>query len=170
MTVAPAPAGAAPVLQSGIDVTIDPLFGAVGGAVGAFVTTVVVGAILRGVAADYTDARMADLRSEPVGSFLYGIACLLFALLATFVLVLTIVGILVAIPLLIAAYLVWAVGSAVAFLAIADGIVGHEDGWGVALLVAGALSGGLTVTGVGGIVAFGVGAAGFGAVLRDYIE
>jgi hypothetical protein len=67
------------------------------------------------------------------------------------------------------AYLAWAVGASIAFLAVGDRLVGHEDGWTKPLLVGAAINGGLTLTGIGGIVTFGIGAAGFGAVLRDFL-
>lgn len=150
-----------------IDVTIGE--GIAGGAAGAFLTTLVVGAILVAVAPDYTRRRMAAVLEDPVGTFVYGIVSLVFVALVTLVLVVTIVGILVAIPFALAAYLAWAVGAAVAYLAIADRLVGHEEGWLVPLLVAAGINGALALTGIGGIVAIGIGAAGFGAVLRSVL-
>lgn len=147
----------------------DPVTQLVGNAIGAFVVTLVVGAIMVAVAEEYTEARMADVLDDPVGSFLYGVVCLVFLVLAIIVLVITIVGILVAIPLALLAYVVWAVGAAVAFLAIGDRLVGREDGWAKPLLVGAGLNGALALTGVGGIVSFAIGAAGFGAVLREYL-
>lgn len=157
------------VLQVDVGVTVEPLLGLAGSAVSAFLTTLLVGAVLVAVAPAYTDDRMAAVLDDPVGTFVYGVAALLLLVLAAIVLVVTIVGILVAIPLLAAGYVVWALGSAVAFLAIADRLVGREDGWLPALLVAAVLDGGLVLTGVGGLVAFAVGAAGFGAVLEPYL-
>lgn len=161
------------LLQNGFDVDVtigDPGANVAGSAVGAFVTTLVVGAILVAVAPDYLERQMEAVLDEPVGTFVYGLVSLLFAILVTVVLVLTIVGILVAIPFAILTYLVWAVGSAVAFLAVADRVVGHDDGWATPLVVGAAMNGLLTLTGIGGLVSFCVGAAGFGAVLRDYLE
>lgn len=148
----------------------DPVTQVVGNALGAFVVTLLVGAIMVAVAEEYTEARMADVLEEPVGSFLYGVVSLVFLLLAIVVLVITIVGILVAVPLAILAYLVWAVGAAVAFLAIGDRLVGHEDGWVKPLVVGAAINGGLALTGIGGIVSFAVGATGFGAVLKNWLD
>jgi hypothetical protein len=111
---------------------------------------------------------MDVVRAEPVGSFLYGLVCLLFVVLVTVVLVLTGIGILLAIPFAILAALVWAVGAAVASLAVADRFVSREDDeWAKPLLLAAGLNGALALTGIGGLVAFCLGAAGFGAVLRD---
>jgi hypothetical protein len=151
-------------------VEVDVGTGLGGGAVGAFFTTLIVGGILVAVLPEYTEARMTDLVETPVGSFVYGLVCLVLLVLATFVLAVTIVGILVAVPLAILAGLVWAVGAAIGFLAIADRIVGRADGWAKPLLVASLLNGGAALTGVGGLVSFAVGAAGFGAVLRNYLE
>ncbi|WP_276260338.1 hypothetical protein [Haloglomus litoreum] len=140
----------------------------VSSAIGAFITTLVVGAILVAVAPGYVERMMDTLVDEPVGSFVYGLVCLLGLVLVVFVLFITIIGILVAIPLAIIAGIAWAVGAAIAYLVIAERLVGREgDEWAKPLLVAAALNGALTLTGIGGLVAFGIGAAGFGAVLRD---
>lgn len=141
----------------------------VGSAVGAFVTTLIVGGLLVTFAENYTIRMMDYLREEAVGSFLYGIVALLALAVVAVLLVITIVGILLALPLLLVAYVVWAIGASIAFLAVGDRIVGREDGWLKPLLVGAAINGGLTITGVGAIVTFVVGAAGFGAVLRDYL-
>lgn len=154
---------------SGVDINVgtDPVGSVVGSAIGAFVTTLVVGAILVAVAPGYLERMMTVVREEPVGSFVYGLVALLAVVVVTVVLVVTIVGILLAIPFAILAALIWAVGAAVAYLAIADRLVGREDGWTKPLLVAAAINGGLTLTGIGGLVSFCIGAAGFGAVLKD---
>lgn len=142
--------------------------GLLGSAGGAFLTTLVVGAVLVAFAPAYTERTMDVVRAEPVGSFLYGLVCLLFVVLVTVVLVLTGIGILLAIPFAILAALVWAVGAAVASLAVADRFVPREDDeWAKPLLLAAGLNGALALTGIGGLVAFCLGAAGFGAVLRD---
>jgi uncharacterized membrane protein YGL010W len=156
------------LLQVNVDIDLNPVANVVGGAVGSFLTTLVVGAILTAVAPEFLEDRMAAVVDDPVGSFVYGFLALVFLALVSFVLVITIVGILVVIPLILLAYVVWAVGAAVAFLAIAERFVDREgDDWGTALLVAAALNGGLVLSGVGGILAFCIGAAGFGAVLED---
>lgn len=141
----------------------------VGSAIGAFLTTLIVGGLLVTFAEEYTVRMMAFLSEEAVGSFLYGIVALLALVVIAVLLVITIVGILLALPLLLVAYVVWAIGASIAFLAIGDRVVGREDGWLKPLLVGAAINGGLTITGIGAIVTFVVGAAGFGAVLRDYL-
>ena len=146
---------------------VDPLASVVSSAVGAFLTTLVVGAILVAVAPDSLERMMATVTEEPVGSFVYGLVALLAVVVATVILVITIVGILLAVPSAIPAAIIRAVEAVVAHLAIADRLVGREDGWTKPLLVAAAIDGGLTLTGIGGIVSFRIGAAGFGAVLKD---
>ncbi|ELZ29119.1 hypothetical protein C475_02844 [Halosimplex carlsbadense 2-9-1] len=156
------------LLQVNVDIDLNPVANVVQGAVGSFLTTLVVGAILTAVAPEFLEDRMAAVVDDPVGSFVYGFLVLIFLALAVLVLVITILGILVAIPLVLLAYVVWAIGAAVAFLAIAERFVDREgDDWGTALLVAAALNGGLVLTGVGGVLSFCIGAAGFGAVLED---
>jgi len=66
-----------------------------------------------------------------------------------------------AVTFALAAVLVWAVG---------DRLVGHEDGWLKPLAVGAGVNGALALTAVGGVLSFAVGAAGFGAVLRDWLE
>lgn len=157
----------AALLQANVD--LDFGAGLAGGGVSAFLTTLVVGGILVALAPRYTTDRMTDVAEDPAGSAVYGLLSLVLLAVVVAVLVVTLVGIVVAVPLLLVAYLVWAVGSAVAFLAVADRFVGREDGWLVPLLVAAGINGLLTVTGIGGIVTLVVGATGFGAVLRHHL-
>ncbi|WP_435360990.1 hypothetical protein [Haloarchaeobius sp. DFWS5] len=152
-----------------VSVNLDPTFGLLGGAVGAFLTTLLVGAILVALAPEFTEKMMGRVAGEPIGSFIYGIVLLLGLFVVTILLVITIIGVFLAIPLLLVAALVWAIGAAIAFLAIAERLVGRDDGWLKPLLVAAVINGGLALTGIGGIVSFGVGAAGFGAVLRGWL-
>ncbi|WP_424018792.1 hypothetical protein ACOZ4N_04770 [Halorientalis pallida] len=153
----------------GVNVNVDPVAGVASSAVGSFVLTVVVGAIMVTIAPGYTKSKLDTLRDEPVGSFVYGVLTLVLSAIIFVALLFSLIGIPVAIVLFFALLLVWGVGSAIAFLAIADRLVDADDGWLKPLLLAGALNGGLTLTGIGGLVAFCIGAAGFGAVLRDYL-
>jgi hypothetical protein len=155
---------------SGFDVDVTLGQGLVGGAVGAFLTTLVVGAIAVAVFPERTERLMARVLDDPVGSFAYGLLCVVGLFVAALVLVFTIIGIVVAFPLLLVAYVVWAVGAAVAYLAIADRLVGHEDGWLKPLLVAATINGALAATGVGSILAVAIGITGFGAVLQPYLD
>ncbi len=157
------------LLSIDVNTDIDGPSGLASGAVGAFLTTLIVGGILVVLAPDYTERKVAEVFDDPVTSFIYGFLFLLLLVLIVVVLVVTIIGILVAIPVVILAYLVWAVGATIGFLAIGDRIVGHEDDWLKPLLVAAAINGALALTGIGGIVSFLIGAVGFGAILRDYI-
>ena len=154
----------------GIDIEIGTTDGLLGGAVGAALTTLVVGAIMIAVAPEYTDRMMTEVLDDPVGAFAYGIVALLGLALLTFLLVITIIGIFLALPLLFVAVLLWAVGAAIGYLAIADRLVGREDGWLKPLLVAAGINGALALTGIGGLISICVGAAGFGVVLRTVLE
>ena len=139
------------------------------GALGTFLTTLILGAILIAIAPEYTEQQMAEVIEQPVEAFLFGLIALVVLVIVVIVLVLTILGILVAIPLLLLAYLAWAVGATIAFLSIGDRLVGREDGWTKPLLVAASINGGLALTGVGGIISFVIGAVGFGVVLEDLV-
>ena len=140
-----------------------------GSAVGAFLTTLIVGAILIATVPGYTRKRMTEVLDEPIGSFLYGVAALIALFVTIVVFAITLIGIPIAILLAVVAYVLWAVGASIAFLAIGDRLVSNADGWTTPLLVGAAINGGLTLTGIGGIVTFAVGAAGFGTVLRAYL-
>lgn len=155
---------------SGFDVDVTVGQGLAGGAVGAFLTTLVVGAIAVTVFPERTEALMDAVVEDPVESFVYGILALFGLGLLTLVLFITIIGIVLALPLLFVAYVLWAVGATIAYLAVADRLVGHDDGWLAALLVAAGLNGALAATGIGSVVALAVGAAGFGTILKPYLD
>ena len=145
---------------------VDPTVGLGGGAVTTFLSTLVVGALLLVLAPAWTRGRMRRVAGNPLGSFAYGLVALLAAGIVIFLLFVTVVGIIVAVPLAIVLYLVWVVGAVVAYLAIADRFVDVEDDWVIALVVAAALNGVLTLTGIGAVLSFCIGAAGFGTLLR----
>ena len=143
--------------------------GLAGSAIGAFLTTLIVGGIMVAVVPEYTERMMGIVLDDPIGSAIYGLLSLVVITVLAILLVITLVGILLALPLLVVAYVVWAIGSAIAFLAIAERLVGREEGWLKPLLVAAGLSGLLVVTGIGGLIAFAIGATGFGAILRSWL-
>lgn len=155
------------VLQSGVDLPQAGGRSLLTGAITSFFSTLVVGALLVAIVPDYTERMVAAVFDDPLTSFLYGFGSLVGLLVVSVLLVLTLIGILVAIPLFFAAYLVWAVGATVGFLALSDRLVGREEGWLKPLLVAAALNGALALTGIGGLVSFAVGSVGVGCVLRD---
>lgn len=164
-----APVGVSTVLQSAPPfdpVGVDPAVGLGGGAFGTFVSTLVVGAILLVLAPSWTRARMRRVARSPFGNFAYGFVVLLIAIVVIVLLAITIVGLFVAIPLAFLLYFAWVVGAVIAYLAIADRFVDVDDDWVVALVVAAALNGVLTVTGIGALLSFCIGAAGFGTLLR----
>lgn len=153
-------------IDSGIDVDIAVGERVAGSAIGAFLTTLVVGAILIAVVPEYTERMMGVVLDDPAGSFVYGILSLIVLFVVTLLLVITVIGILAAFPLMVVAYVVWAIGAAIAYLAIADRLVGHENGWLKPLLVGAGINGLLVVTGIGGLLTICIGATGFGAVLK----
>lgn len=147
-------------------VGVDPAVGLGSGAFGTFLSTLIVGALVLVLAPDWTRSRMRAVSRNPLGSFAYGVVALLVAAFVVVLLFVTIVGIVIAIPLALLLYLVWVVGAVIAYLAIADRFVDVDDDWVVALVVAAALNGVLTFTGVGALLSFCIGAAGFGTLLR----
>ncbi|MEF8882089.1 MAG: hypothetical protein V5A34_06160 [Halapricum sp.] len=138
------------------------------GAVSTTLTTLLVGAILVALAPDYTEQKIAEVRENVVGSFFYGLISLVFFILVIVVLAITIIGLPLALLFGLLVFVAWVFGAAIAFLSIADSLVGHDDGWVVPLVLAAGINGGLTLTGIGGLVSFCIGAIGFGVVLRDY--
>jgi hypothetical protein len=150
-----------PATTNGFDIDITTGLG--GGAVGSFLTTFLVGAILIAIAPAYVERMLDDIGEEPVESFAYGIAALLGLVVLTIALV---------IPLIVLAVVVWAVGSVIAFLAIGERLLDADsaDDWLKPLAVGAAINDGLTLTGIGGLVSFCIGAAGFGAILRDRLS
>jgi hypothetical protein len=117
-----------------------------------FLTILLVGGGLIALLPEYTRGRMASMAEGPVSSFLYGLFALLALIVGTVVLVPSLVGILVAIPLALVVSIVWALGAAIGYLAIADRLVGREDGWLKSLVAAAVINSGLTLTGVGGLL------------------
>lgn len=158
--------GHAAGMEHGFDLHVDLGAGLGGGAVGTFLTTLVVGAILVAVVPEYAEGKMAAVLSEPIDCFLYGVVALVGLAFAIFLLAISVLGLLLVIPLVIGATLVWSVGAAIAFLAVADRLLEDREGWLQPLLLAAGLNGGLALTGIGAVVGVVVGAAGFGAVLR----
>lgn len=159
--------GQAPFDDPGVNIEITQGLG--GGAVGAFLTTLIVGVLLVALVPTYTERMTESITKEPLDSFLYGVLFLLALVVVIVALFITIIGIVIAIPLVILTYLLWAGGSAIAFLAIGKRLFEDAEDWKKPLVVGALINGGLALTGVGGIVSFCIGAAGFGAVLRDLL-
>lgn len=149
--------------------SVDVGTGLLGSAVGSFLTTLVVGGILIALAPAFTERTMDAVRAEPLSSFGYGILVFVALAVVMIVLAITVVGLLVAFPLLLLTSLLWAIGAAVAFLAIGECLVGRDEGRLRPLVVGALLNGALALTGIGGLVGLCVGAAGFGAVLKDLL-
>lgn len=160
------------ILQGGPDfaVEVGPGGGLAGSALSAFATTLVVSLLLVAFVPEYTERMIRQVEDDPLDSFLYGFLALLVLVVLIIAFAITIIGLVVAIPLVLMAYVFWAVGGAVAFLAIALRIVDRDDGWLKPILVAAAISGALVLTGIGGLVSLVIGAVGFGTVLQDFLD
>jgi hypothetical protein len=150
----------------GFDIDISLGEGLFGGAFGAVLTTLTVGAVLLALFPEYTERSVETVLDDPLAEFLYGITVILGLVVFSVLLVISVVGILVVIPLLLAAILAWAVGATIVYLAIADRLVDHDRGWVRPLVVGALINGGLALTGVGSIIALCLGAIGFGAVIK----
>lgn len=161
--------GPGPEFGPGLDVDLSLGEGLFGGAFGAVLTTLTVGAILIAVFPEYTERSVETVLDDPLAEFLYGITVILGLAVLSILLVISIVGILAVIPLLLVAIVAWAVGTTIVYLAIADRLVDHDNGWVRPLVVGALINGGLTLTGVGSIIALCLGAVGFGAVVKELL-
>ncbi|SNZ03110.1 hypothetical protein SAMN06269185_0193 [Natronoarchaeum philippinense] len=159
------------LLQSDVNISVgSPISGVLGGAVTAFLTTLVVGAIVLAIRPEYVRQTAASFLDDLVGSLVYGVIGLVGVACITFLLVITLIGIPLAVLFVLLAYLLWAVGAAIAFFAIGERLVDRPDEPLVALAVGAGINGALVLTGIGSIVALCIGAGGFGAVVRRWLE
>lgn len=154
---------------NGIDAPIRTGTGLVASAVWTFLVTVILGGILVAIAPEYTRARMADVGANPVGNFLFGLVALVLVIVVAVIFAITIIGIPIAMLLGLVAYLLWIFGAIIAYLAIADRLIGPRNQFLGLLLLAGAINGILVLTGIGSIISFIVGATGFGTVVRKLV-
>lgn len=139
------------------------------GAVSVFLATLLAGAVLTTFAPRYTEKMILAVRGRPIGSLFYGLLSMLTAALVILLLFLTYLAAPVALLLLVTATVAVVMGATITFLAITDKLVGHDDSWLAVLVLAAAVNAGLVLTGVGGLVSVGAAAAGFGAMLNNYI-
>lgn len=168
-------------VENGPRFPFDPFsaLGVVGSAAGTFLLTLVVGALLVAVAPGYTRRLTDRVTAEPVASFLYGLLAVVAVVALTFLLVVTVVGILFAIPLLLVAALAAVVGEALAFLALGRALAAAfwplpegadapgKTEWRRPILLGATVAGVLGLLPVGGgLLAFLVALAGWGAVFR----
>lgn len=130
-----------------------------------------VGLVVVGVAPDYAENVVADIREHPVESFLWGLLAGIGGLVALVVLAITVIGLLVAIPGLFAYFLVAIVGGALGTVALGAVLVdtATDSTLFVALVVGVVVSSVLSlVPVVGGLVNFVVSTVGMGAVVNRY--
>ena len=84
--------------QSIPDTPRRPVFGPAVSFVAGLAVNLVLGALVVGVAPDYSRAIVGRIRSEPVESFFFGIAVLIATVVAAIVLAITIIGLVVLVP------------------------------------------------------------------------
>ncbi|MCU4719613.1 hypothetical protein [Halapricum hydrolyticum] len=158
------------VLQScALGESSDLVIGLGGGAVIAFVATLLGGVFLTTFTPRYTDRMIGAVRARPLGSLLYGLLSMLTAGLVVLLLWMTVIAAPVALVLLVASVVAVVLGATTVFLGIAGRLVDIDDHWFATLVLAAALNAGLVLTGVGGLASVAAAAAGFGAMLNDYI-
>lgn len=104
----------------GVDVDVDLGTGIGGGAGSALLTTLIVGALLIAVAPAFTERAVDHVWDTPVGSLLWGVLGIGGVIAVAILLVISVVGLLFVIPFVLVAYVAWAVGSTVAFLAVGE--------------------------------------------------
>jgi len=161
----------AAVAQVNVDVSLlaEP-FSLLGAAAAAFLTTLVFGALLVAFGPGYVERMTETVAEDPLNSLAWGVFVLLAAGVMTVALSITGIGLVVAIPLVFAVWVTWGFGSAVAFLAVGERLVGTEDGWLKPLAVGSLINGALALSGVGALVSLLVAAAGFGALVGDWLR
>ncbi|GGM65402.1 putative membrane protein [Halarchaeum rubridurum] len=143
-----------------------------GRAAGAFLGTLIVGALLLAFADDHVERLVDAVAEEPVPSFLWGVGTLVALVCVTFLLVLSIVGILVAVPLILVAAVVYYVGNTLTYVYVggraAAGLGWETTRWGhllVGAVFAGAVA---ALPVVGGLVSFVVSSIGVGALVHTW--
>lgn len=150
-----------------VDVAVESLgLGLVFGAGIAFILTVVLGGLALGVAPAFTYQTMETVSAEPIRSCLSGLILLLGLLTLAVGLATTVLDIFLVVPLIMLAVALWGVGAAMAFPVLGVRLVGHEGGLFVPLLVGGGINAGLTLTGIGVVLAVLIGASGLGSIIR----
>ncbi|AGN01548.1 hypothetical protein L593_08015 [Salinarchaeum sp. Harcht-Bsk1] len=132
----------------------------------SFVATLVVGALLIGLANDYVTEIAEYIENKPVASFAWGVGAMIGFVVVFVLLAITVVGLIVAIPLAFVFVFVAIAGNVLAFIAVTEQFV--DERW-VALLVAAVVTAVLNaIPGVGSLVSFVIGSIGLGAVVRHW--
>lgn len=131
----------------------------------------VVGLIVVAAAPDYSERVVDDIRTNPAGSFLWGLLATIGGFIALIVLAITIIGLLVAIPGFLVYFVVLVVGGILGTVALGALLVDtvSESSLFVALAVGVVVSSILSlVPFVGGLANFVVSTVGIGAVVNRY--
>lgn len=131
-------------------------------AIGAFLGTLIAGEVVLSTRLERLNRSMSFVDEHPLRSFFTGVVPFVVGA----VVVLVFPSFAIALVIGLGWYVLWSIGAAIASLTLAERIVGSDEDWTKPLVLGAALIGGLTLTGVGGIVAFCIGAAGLGAALE----
>lgn len=158
-----------PFTQSPDPGTFARFFGSTISAVGTFVGTLIVGALLIAIAPDYTEKIIDTIEDEPVTSFLWGLGIFIALIVVVVILVITLLGIIVAVPLIFLMILVSLVGGAIVFIYVGERLLDaanvETSRWGH--LVAGAFVATVlaAIPFIGGVTNFIVNSVGVGAIV-----
>ncbi|WP_411963082.1 hypothetical protein [Haloferax sp. YSMS24] len=158
-----------PITQSPDPSTFARFFGSTISAVGTFVGTLIIGALLLAIVPDYTEKIIDTVEDDPVPSFLWGLGIFVALIVVTIVLIITLIGILLAVPLIFVMIFVSLVGGAIVFIFVGERLLEaanvETSRWGH--LVAGAFVATVlaAIPFVGGITNFIVNTVGVGAIV-----
>lgn len=155
---------AAAQTQPGMDPGVELMTSIVGNAIGAALSTLILGGGLVLLAPDYTERTTDRIHDEPLETFLYGLGISIAAVVVMFLLAITIVGILLVIPMAI----ILAIVAELGYLSVGRSV---SDEWGVVLLIAivvATVVGGVPI--IGALIGFVLSSMGVGAAYFDYKE
>ncbi|GGN17026.1 hypothetical protein [Halarchaeum nitratireducens] len=151
---------------------VQQALGVGGRAAGAFLGTMLIGALMLAFAGERVERLVDVVADEPVPSFLWGIGTLVVFVCVAVLLVLTIVGIIVVVPLLVVGAAVYYVGNVLVYVYVggraADGFGWETTRWGHLLVGAAFAAVVAALPAVGGLVSFVVSSIGVGAIVHTW--
>ncbi|KAB1194612.1 hypothetical protein GJR96_14640 [Haloferax sp. MBLA0076] len=159
----------APITPGADPSTFARFFGSTVSAVGTFVGTLILGALLIALAPDFTERVIDTIEDEPVTSFLWGFGIFVAFIVVIIVLIITLIGIVVAVPLIFLMIFVSLFGGALVFIYVGERLLEaanvETSRWGH--LVAGAFVATVlaAIPVIGGITNFVVNTVGVGALV-----
>ncbi|QLC34492.1 hypothetical protein EFA46_009835 [Halarchaeum sp. CBA1220] len=146
--------------------------GVAGRAVGTFLGTLIVGALLLAFVDEWFERLLGVVDEEPIPSFLWGIGTLVVFVCVGIIFVITVIGLLLLLPLLVVGLLLKFAGDALVYVYVggraAEGLDWETSRWGH--LVVGAVFAGLVaaVPAVGGLISFVISSIGVGAIVHTW--